>query len=128
MKVQNYLSSKEILKHKEFEAVPVTVDDGVTAVNGKKILKAGTIIGGKTQSVLINRQEPIVSKNKAGVATTDTASGKSAEGILLVDVDVTDGPQPGTMVIRGTIDLNKIPETPCADAQKALGTRILFMK
>lgn len=110
-----YNNSKEILKFNQFTAVAVTVDNtGITAnADGKKIVPAGTIVGGKSKAVLTNPQEPVVSKNTS-------ADGASAEGVLLTDVDVTYGPAPGSMVIFGFIDLSKLPAAPAAEAITAL--------
>jgi len=60
----------------------------------------------------------------SGVASTGTA----AEGVILEDVDVTSGPKSGPVLIHGFVNLDKLPEAPCADAIAALKTRIVFMK
>ena len=116
-----YGNTKNVLKFNEFTAVGVTVDNtGITAnAEGKKIVPAGTIVGGKTKAVLLNPQEPVVSKNTA-------ADGANAEGVLLNDVDVTYGAAPDAMVIFGFIDINKMPEPPADEAKAAL-TMIKFM-
>ena len=102
VKTAVYGNTQEILKFNEFVAMPVLVTDvGVSAVEGKKIVKAGTIIGGKANPVLANRQEPVEVKNTALKAV-------DAEGVLLYDVDVTDGPREGSMILWGFIDLAKI--------------------
>ncbi|PAB61325.1 hypothetical protein [Anaeromicrobium sediminis] len=121
---KSYGGVKEILKTKNFEGIPVMVDDtGITAdSNGNKIVKAGTIIGGSTKPTLLNENEPVVKKN------TQSSTGSDAEGVLLYDVNVTYGPASGSMLIKGNIDLNKIPEQPCEDAKTALLGRVLFMK
>lgn len=115
---KSYASTKEILATKNFEAIGVMVDDtGVTAgPEGLKIVKAGTVVGGKAKPTLVNDTEPVVKKEDG-----------DAEGVLLHDVDVTHGPAVGTMVIRGQIDLNKI-EAPNALSVTALASRILFIK
>lgn len=112
---------KEILKTRDFEAIAVMVDDAdVAAVNGKKVVPAGTIVGGKAKPVLQNDDQPVVTKNTALL-------GEDAEGVLLYDVDVTHGPRNGSMVIRGNIDLGKV-EAPIAEAEAALKSRVLFIK
>lgn len=61
-----FLNKKEILKFPDhFVAIAVMVDDdGVTAnEDGKKIVPAGTIVGGKNAPVLENLDEPVVDKN-----------------------------------------------------------------
>ncbi|TLN00363.1 hypothetical protein FDZ73_19665 [bacterium] len=234
-KKTSFTGTKEILKYADHESISVMVEsDGIVAnADGKKIVAAGTIVGGKTQAVLTNRQEPVQKKNTqgtydsatlapagvnndivftaktagasgisveilnpgaanqalkvttvnnkisvslatdAGSAITSTAAqviaavnndpdaservsvanaaandgtgvmaavaltplaggavstGTAAEGVLLYDVNVTNGDHPGAMVIRGTVNQNQIPEAPCADALAALKGRIVFMK
>lgn len=114
--VNNYLSSKEILRVADhYVAIPVAVSgEGIVLEDGKKIVKAGTIIGGKTNPVLENENEVVVEKN-----TTD------AEGVLLYDVDVTHGINAGSMVIHGFVKLSKLPEAPSTEAKDAL-KQIIF--
>lgn len=110
----------EILKFNEFIATSVSVGDaGVVADgSGRKIVPAGTIVGGKTNPTLSTKDGDVVEdKNTAG-------KGAKAEGVLLYDVDVTGGPREGAMVISGFIDLAKIPKAP--DATVVL-PRITFM-
>lgn len=114
-----YGNRKEILKFNDFISTVVTVsDEGVQATNGKKIVKAGTIIGGLTKPVLLNPGELVEDKN-----TAEKASG--AEGVLLYDVNVTNGPREGAMVIWGFIDLAKTPAEPVAEINLP---QITFMK
>lgn len=112
----NYGNKKEILKFPDhYVALAVTVDDqGVTANSeGKKIVPAGTIVGGGF----------LTDQTKKATKMNDT----SAEGVLLNDVDVTYGPAPGAVVIHGFINLDKLPEEPTADAIGAL-KQIAFLK
>ncbi len=70
-----YVSTKEILKFPDhYVAIPVMVDDADVAAdeNGKKILKKGTVVGGKTKAVLDNLDEPVVNKYTPAVAATKT--------------------------------------------------------
>lgn len=104
-----YGNRKEILKFPDhYVNIPVTVGStGVTAnAEGKKIVPAGTIMGG---GVLTDPTKLVVKTNGAG-----------AEGVLFSDVDVTYGPASGAMTIHGFIDLAKLPEAPAADAVTAL--------
>lgn len=109
--ITQYGNSKEVLKFNEFVSMSVIVSDtGITAnADGKKIVPAGTIVGGSSKAVLANRDEPVSAKNTA-----------EAEGILLTDTDVTYGPAAGAMVIFGFIDSAKLPEAPTAEAVTAL--------
>jgi len=115
----NYLNKKEILKFPDhYVALAVMVsDEGVSAnADGKKIVLAGTIVGGATKPVLDNLDEPVIKKNGAG-----------AEGVLLNDVDVTYGPAPGAMILHGFVAADKLPEPPSTGAKDAL-PMIAFIK
>ena len=117
---ETYGNRTEILKFNEFIATVVTLTDvGVTAVEGKKIVKAGTIIGGKTNPILKTAAGDVAERKNT------VTKGPDAEGVLLYDVDVTDGPREGSMVISGFIDLAKV-EAPVAEAVAVL-PRITFM-
>lgn len=62
----DYLNKKEILKFPDhYVALAVMVsDEGVSVnANGKKIVPAGTIVGGKDAPVLENLDQPVVDKN-----------------------------------------------------------------
>lgn len=110
----DYTNTKEILKFPDhYVSLAVTIDDtGITAnADGKKIVPAGTILGGFLGN----------STNKAKKATTTgdpTAS--DAQGVLLTDVDVTYGPASGSAVIHGFIDTTKLPVAPAAEEVAAL--------
>lgn len=118
-----YGAPKNILMYDHSVAVNVVVsDEGLTVdEDGKKIVKAGTIVGGNTKSVLENRSEPVVKKNVQG---TDA---DKAEGIILYDIDVTRGPETGAMIIHGFINIDNLPELPAEDAKTAL-RNITFIK
>jgi len=100
--------SRNLVKSEQFPKVPKQIlindrvsmnfgiqvsDTGVTAVNGRKIVKAGTPMTGD----LVTR------------ATAFTkATGADAKGILLHDVDVTEGPWNGVLITLGAVDLLKL--------------------
>ena len=110
---------KEILKFNDFVSTSVTVTPtGVTAVDGRKILPAGTIIGGKANPVLLNPDEVVEDKNTA-------AKADGAEGVLLYDVDVTNGEREGAMILYGYVNVDKIPKAPVAEINLP---KITFMK
>lgn len=112
----SYTNKKEILKFPDhYVNVAVTVsDEGVTAnQEGKKIVPAGTILGGGV----------LADPSKKAVKST----GADAEGVLFNDTDVTYGPAPGALLIHGFIDLNKLPKAPTADEVTAL-KQITFLK
>jgi len=111
----SYTNTKGIVKFPDhYVNLAVTVSDaGVTAVEGKKVVPAGTILGGGF----------LASESVLAVKT----NGVGAEGVLFYDVDVTDGPAPGAALIHGFVDLDKLPEAPVAEAVTALNM-IKFIK
>lgn len=114
--VTQYGTPKQILKFPDhYVALAVTVDDtGVTpGPDGKKIVPAGTIIGGGF----------LTDDTKKAVKSNDT----NAEGVLFNDVDVTYGPAPGAAIIHGFIAVDKLPEAPAPEAITALN-QIKFIK
>lgn len=119
-----FTNKKEILKFPDhYVAIAVMVDDtGIVAdADGKKIVPAGTIIGGSANPVLANLDEPVTKKNTQGV------DANAAEGVLFYDVDVTYGAASGAMLIHGFIAMDQLPEAPAADAIAAL-KQITFIK
>lgn len=95
---QSYGNRKEILIAPElaFSIGCLVNGTGVTANSaGRKIIKAGTPVGGTT-SVLDKRQ------------TVLSQSTTNAQGIILHDVDVTDGDTNATLVLKGQVDLLKL--------------------
>ncbi|AKA68542.1 hypothetical protein [Clostridium scatologenes] len=123
-----YGNKKEILKFPDhYVTLGVTVDDtGITAnSDGKKIVPAGTIVGG---GVLSDSTKKVSAKNTQGGAAGSAGAGVDAEGVLLNDVDVTYGPASGAMIIHGFIALDKLPAAPVADSVTALKGRVLFLK
>lgn len=77
--VTEYGNKLEILKFPDhYVAIPVTVDaTGVSLVNGKKIVPAGTIVGGATVSILDDPEELAVKGYTAGTkASVATGTGQ----------------------------------------------------
>jgi len=111
VKTTNYTSNAEILKYAEhYVGCAVMVSDsGVTAdSDGRKIVPAGTLVGGTA----------------SGAVSADNSA--TTEGVLLHDTDVTYGNAPGTMIIHGFVDLDKLPAAPSSGAKTAL-PQITFM-
>ncbi|TWH48548.1 hypothetical protein [Sporomusa sp. KB1] len=125
----DYFSKKNVLKFPDHVvAIAVTVDDtGITAnADGKKIVPAGTNVGGVSASVLADETQLVCEKNSDGAAG-EAGAAVDAEGVLLNDVDVTYGPASGAMIIHGFIDLGKLPEMPHANAAKVMAGRVVFL-
>ena len=102
-------------------AFEIGVQVGNTGVsadsNGRKIIKAGTPVGG-TVSALETR-------NTVLSVTNSSSNGANAQGVLRHDVDVTNGNANATMIVRGEVDSSKCP-TIAAEAKTAL-THIIFV-
>ena len=119
VKSKTYSNEKQILIAPElaFTIGCLVGNTGVNAdANGRKIIKAGTPVGGST-SVLTNRQ------------TVLTKGAENAQGVVLHDVDVTDGDGRATLVVSGYVDLYKVDEdvkTIITSATETL-TRIVFL-
>lgn len=91
-------------------SVSIVVDDGYSVTrDGRKIVPAGTPLSGS----LTARNTAFV-KAVDNTAESGASNGKPATGVLLYDVDVTDGDTNGTLLIWGFVDLNKIDATTAA--------------
>lgn len=113
---ESFGTQKQILKFPDhYVALAVTVSDAeITAdSNGKKIVPAGTVLGGG----FIEDDTVLAVKSNDG----------GAEGVLFNDVDVTHGPASGAALIHGFIATDKLPEVPAAEAATAL-KQITFLK
>lgn len=83
-------------------SVSIVVDDGYSVTrDGRKIVPAGTPLSGD-----------LTARETAFVKAVDTSN--PATGVLLHDVDVTDGDTNGTLLIWGFVDLNKVDSTTAA--------------
>ena len=106
-------------------SVSIVVDDGYSvARDGKKIVPAGTPLSGD----LTARDTAFVQAKDATSAGND---GKAATGVLLHDVDVTNGDNNGTLLIWGFVDLNKLDSTTAAlitATRKSEMKNITFLK
>lgn len=117
IKKETYGADKNILIAPElaFSIGCIVGNDGVTENSeGRKIIKAGTPVG-STVNVLENRQ------------TVLTVGDANAQGVVLHDVDVTDGNANATLVVKGTVDLLKL-DVQITTAAKEKLTQITFMK
>lgn len=93
----------------------VISNEGVSAVNGKKIVKAGTPVAGDFKA-----------RN-----TAFTVASEGVVGVVLHDVDVTAGAENGTVVALGCVDLNKLDADVQAKITGAVETalnKIVFIK
>ena len=85
---------------------------GVSAnADGRKIIKAGTPVGGTVSALKV--------RNTVLTVTNSSSTGANAQGVLRHDVDVTDGNANATLIVRGEIDSSKCP-TIATEAETAL--------
>lgn len=102
-------------------SVGVIVDEtvGTAGEDGRKIVKAGTPLNGD-----------LTARGTAFVAAKDTSN--PAVGVLLHDVDVTDGDANGTLLIWGFVNLNRMDSTTAdlitANRKTELAGRVWFLK
>lgn len=122
LKTASATNKKQILfMTNPFAAVGVVMSNtGAVAVGDRKIQKAGTPIAGD----LTNRTTAFTVAN-----TSDTSN---AVGVLLHDVDVTDGAENATCLLFGFVDLNKL-DTDVASkvtpqVKTALAGKVTFIK
>lgn len=100
-----------------FFAMSVVVDSGVATVteNGRKIAKAGLPLAG--------------SLDARTTAFTEAAStGTDVVGVLLHDVDVTDGDNNGTILLFGFVNTNRIESTTKAKLVAAVTKALPMIK
>lgn len=103
MTSKTVFTSAEILHNRSFEAISVTVDKSTTGTvseNGRKVLKAGTLLAGDGASIFEDRTKKVKK-------LTNDASAAYVDGVLLYDVDVTNGDATASCVYRGTIREDK---------------------
>ena len=94
--------------------------------NGRKILKAGTPITGD-----LTARATAFTKATETAATESQPASTNAIGLLLHEVDVTDGNKNGTILVSGAVDIAKIDTTTAAlytATTKAALNKIIFMK
>lgn len=109
----------EILHNMTYEAISVTIDKtttGTVTENGRKIVKAGTLLAGDGASIFTDRTKKV----KANTTAPD--------GVLLYDADVTDGNAVASLVYRGTLRADKVNGGTVTDEIKGKLPHIQFVK
>ena len=123
MKTTTFETTKDIVIKRDYAVGCQVGDTGVTAdESGRKIIKAGTPVGGETD-VLKNRDTVLT-------VTNSDEKGGQAQGVVDSDVDVTDGTATATLLVRGVVDLKKLDASLTINwrAQAQLASRILFQQ
>ena len=101
-------------------SVNIRVDDAYSVTrDGRKIVPAGTPLSGD-----------LTARTTAFVKAVDTTH--PATGVLLHDVDVTEGDANGTLLIWGFVDLNKVDSATAAlitaTRKTELAGKVTFLK
>lgn len=101
-------------------SVGIRVDDAYSVTrDGRKIVPAGTPLSGD-----------LTARNTSFVKAVDTTH--PATGVLLHDVDVTEGDANGTLLIWGFVDLNKVDSATAnlitATRKTELAGKVTFLK
>lgn len=101
-------------------SVSIRVDDAYSVTrDGRKIVPAGTPLNGD-----------LTARNTSFVKAVDTTH--PATGVLLHDVDVTEGDANGTLLIWGFVDLNKVDSATAnlitATRKTELAGKVTFLK
>lgn len=120
----NYNFEKTVLDmHSFYYTLPCQVTNtGLTAdSNGKKIIKAGTPVGGDTNA-LLNRDTAVL------IATNDATNGPKTQGVVIHDVDVTAGQTTATVAFSGVIDMAKMDAGFALDSKVTFPHDIIYMK
>lgn len=121
IKIKSAVNVNQILFYTDPQvSVGVVVDDAASVTeNGRKIVKAGTPLSGD-----------LTARNTAFVKAADTTN--PATGVLLHDVDVTDGDNNGTLLVFGFVNLERLDTATAAliteKRKTELAGKVTFLK
>ena len=91
-----------LLNKRNAHEISVQVSNtGVATTNGKKIIPAGTPVGGSVSA--------LETRSAVLTVTNSSDTGANAQGVLRYDVDVTNGNGNGTLIVMGVVDSSKCP-------------------
>lgn len=121
METKTLGTGKNILHNLPYESISVTVDKastGTELVNGRKILPAGTLLGGVGGSIFDDRSRK---------ATATTGASGNVDGITLNAIDLTVDDQAVAMVYRGTVRADRVLPAVVANVKTEL-SHIIFVE
>lgn len=119
---KTYDNAPEFLKSERYQNISCTVSDtGVTADEyGKKFVLAGTLLDAAGKAVKITR---------SGSADAYTyALSADPAGILFDTVEVTYGPQPGALMIDGSVNTERLQGNYVMESVQQLVVKMPFIK
>ena len=119
---KTYDNAPEFLKSERYQNISCTVSDtGVTADEyGKKFVLAGTLLDAAGKAVKITRS------GSADVYTY--ALSADPAGILFDTVEVTHGPQPGALMIDGSVNTERLQGNYVVESVQQLVVKMPFIK
>lgn len=118
---EKYRMQPEILHNLDYEAISGTVSKdsaGTITDNGRKVLPAGTLVTGVTESIFNNRRQ-LVTQTEGSAGTID--------GVTLYDVDITNDDAEVAIVYVGTVWANEV-QVEVTDAIRKALPRITFVQ
>lgn len=109
-------------------AVPILVDSTMASVtvDGRKVVKAGTPLAGD----LTNRSTPFKAP-AAAVGGSNPVPASPAVGVLVHDVDITNGNANGSLLIWGFVNLNRLDtatQTLATNAAEDLAGKVWMLR
>ena len=119
---KTYNNTPEFLKSERYQNISCTVSDtGVTADEyGKKFVPAGTLLDATGKAVKITR---------SGSADAYTyALSADPAGILFDTVEVTHGPQPGALMIDGSVNTERLQGNYVVESVQQFVAKMPFIK
>lgn len=93
---------------------------------GKEVVPAGTVLAGVSGSVFEDRKQKVKAVDNSAVESEENIC-----GILLTDVDLTNGDAVGSCIYRGTINADKLADSSIAEDYEVLEEElphIVFIK
>lgn len=119
---KTFENTPEFLKSEHYQNISCTVGDtGVTAdEHGKKYVLAGTVLDAAGRAVKVTRS------GSAGAYTY--ALSADPAGILFDTVEVTHGPQPGALMIDGSVNTERLSGDYLVESVQQLVTKMPFIK
>ena len=134
----SYMNVNQILANVNLQAsVGCVVAQAAGLTEGTRtIVKAGTPVTGNLSTPTVAFTAAVTASTKIGATVGETpvdvnANLSNAVGIVLHDVDVTDGAANATLLIFGFVNKNRIDSVTkakiTADVEKALAGKITFL-
>lgn len=119
---KTYDNTPEFLQSERYQNISCTVTDTGAAADeyGKKFVPAGTLLDAAGKAVKITR-------SGSADAYTYTLSAAPV-GILFDTVEVTHGPQPGALMIDGSVNMERLQGNYVLESVQQLIVKMPFIK